>query len=238
MLWLCSKAPSLAHLGNASADHSSLCQGPNRVLYSLSHCVQTANTAGDTEELKQWLYNPRNYMVQRQDVVPFTCLSASAGVTHPAVVTFIFIILLEMFICTAQGGATLWPMPVLLDYLVVILNSVIMHDNALYGVFVEVFLITIIRIVLPSSSFTFSSAPYWQRWPLRRNPIYTKMDVCVRVGSEPILLKVAYSLRHIFHMGCRKRILYQTTTTHGPHISFLLHCANIPCITRVKQANS
>ncbi len=38
----CDFAAKLAHSGDASADHCCLCQSPNGVLCSLSHCVQTA----------------------------------------------------------------------------------------------------------------------------------------------------------------------------------------------------
>lgn len=74
----CDFAAKLARSGNASADHCSLCQGPNRVLYSLSHCVQTAALQVIQGSYRDALVQQQEQRCahNRQDVAA-VCVSAS-----------------------------------------------------------------------------------------------------------------------------------------------------------------
>lgn len=71
----CDFAAKLARSGNASADHCSLCQGPNRVLYSLSHCVQTAALQVIQGATEMHWYNNRNSAVHITDRMLQQCVS-------------------------------------------------------------------------------------------------------------------------------------------------------------------
>ena len=68
---------ALAHSGDASADHCSLCQGPNRVLYSLSHCVQTAALQVIQGSYRDALVQQQEQRCAQTQDVAAVCVSAS-----------------------------------------------------------------------------------------------------------------------------------------------------------------
>lgn len=66
---------SLARSGNASADHCPICQGPNRVLYSLSRCAQTAMLQVTQRSYRDALIQPQELQGAKRGHRSIMCCS-------------------------------------------------------------------------------------------------------------------------------------------------------------------